>query len=260
MIETRPILLATAGASRFSSGRMNRASTFLVPLFALVASAAVAGEPKPIFNGKDLSGWEGLPGLWSVKDGAITGQSTAEAPLSGNTFLVWKGGEVANFELRFQYRLTPNNDKNSANSGVQYRSKVTDPAKFVVSGYQADFEAGPTYSGILYEEKARGILAQRGQQVTIRDSDDPRKPRIEVTGETGKSSDIQAAIRPGEWNEYIIRAKGPHLQHLINGKLTVDVKDESSAAAKSGVLALQLHAGPPMTVQFKDVVLTTLDP
>jgi hypothetical protein len=239
---------------------MNWSQTLIVPFVALLTAVAAAGEPKPIFNGKDLTGWEGLPGLWSVRDGAITGQSTAAAPLAGNTFLVWKAGEVANFELRFQYRLTPDNDKNSANSGVQYRSKVVDPAKFVVSGYQADFEAGPTYSGILYEEKARGILAQRGQQVTIRDSENPQKPRIEVTGETGKSSDIQAAIRPGDWNDYVIRAKGPHLQHFINGKLTVDVKDESSAGAKSGVLALQLHAGPPMTVQFKDLVLTTLDP
>ena len=225
-----------------------------------LAATARAGEPVTLFNGKDLTGWEGNPDLWSVKDGAITGRSTAAAPLAGNTFLVWKGGEVSNFELRFQFRITPDNDKGFGNSGVQYRSKVVDPAKFVVAGYQADFEAGKTYSGILYEEKGRGILAQRGQKVVVSDGDDPKKPKLEVTGETGRSEDIQAAIRQGDWNEYVIKANGPHLQHFINGKLSVDVTDNSTAAAKSGVLALQLHAGPPMTVQFKDMVLTPAKP
>lgn len=221
---------------------------------------AVAGDPVPLFNGKDLTGWEGNPALWSVKDGAITGQSTAAAPLSGNTFLVWKGGEVSDFELKLQFRITTDGGNGSANSGVQYRSKVLDKEKFVVGGYQADFEAGKTYSGILYEERGRGILAQRGQKVTVKDSGDPGKPKIEVTGETGKSEEIQAAIKQGDWNEYVIKAKGGHLQHIINGKLTVDVTDETKEGAKSGVLALQLHAGPPMTVQFKDMVLTPLKP
>jgi hypothetical protein len=130
-----------------------------------------------------------------------------------------------------------------------------DPADFVLSGYQADFETGTTYSGILYEEKARGILAQRGQQVTLTSSADPTKPTITVTGETGKSADIQAAIKQGDWNDYKIIAKGGHLQHYINGKLAVDVKDETKEGAKAGVLGLQLHAGPPMTVQFKNLAM-----
>jgi hypothetical protein len=137
---------------------------------------------------------------------------------------------------------------------------VLDKETLVVGGYQADFEAGKTYSGILYEERGRGILAQRGQKVTVKDSGDPKKPTIEVTGETGKSEEIQAAIKQGDWNEYVIKAKGGHLQHIINGKLTVDVTDETKEGAKTGVLALQLHAGPPMTVQFKDMVLTPLKP
>ena len=212
-----------------------------------------AAETISLFNGKDLTGWEGLSTLWSVKDGAITGQTTAANPTKGNTFLVWKGGDVADFELTFQYKITGDDDKKSGNSGVQYRSKIVDPANFVLSGYQADFETGTTYSGILYEERARGILAQRGQQVTITSSADPSKPTITVTGETGKSADIQAAIKQGDWNDYKIIAKGGHLQHYINGKLAVDVKDESKEGAKSGVLGLQLHAGPPMTVQFKNL-------
>ena len=223
--------------------------------FLLAPALLHAGETIQLFNGKDLTGWEGVSSLWSVKDGAITGQTTAANPTKGNTFLIWKGGDVADFELTFQYKITGDDDKKSGNSGVQYRSKIVDPADFVLSGYQADFETGTTYSGILYEEKARGILAQRGQQVTLTSSADPTKPTITVTGETGKSADIQAAINQGDWNDYKIIAKGGHLQHYINGKLTVDVKDETKEGAKAGVLGLQLHAGPPMTVQFKNLAM-----
>lgn len=222
-------------------------------LFALCAPLLHA-EPKPLFNGKDLTGWEGNDKLWSVQDGAITGKTTAEQPAGGNTFLIWKGGDVANFELTFKYKMTPGDDKKFVNSGVQYRSKIVDPEKFVVAGYQADFEYGDTYSGILYEEKGRGILAQRGQKVTITEGAEPPKPKITVTGETGKSADIQAGIQKDGWNEYRVVAEGNHLQHFINGKQTVDVIDETTEGAKKGVLALQLHAGPPMQVQFKDIV------
>ena len=142
------------------------------------------------------------------------------------------------------------------NSGIQYRSKVLKPEYSVVGGYQADFEVGKTYSGILYEEKGRGILAQRGQIVTVKDGDDG-KPKIEVVGSVGRSDEIQESIKPGDWNDYKIVAKGNRLKHYINGRQTVDVTDESSAAATKGVLALQLHAGKPMMVQFKDLVLKT---
>jgi len=209
----------------------------------------------PIFNGKDLTGWDGNPKLWSVKDGAIVGQTTADNPLKGNTFLIWTKGTTEDFELRCAYRITPNNDKNFANSGIQYRSKVLDPAGWVVGGYQADFEAGTTYSGILYEERmTRGIMAARGEKV-VWDKDCKKQ----ITGSVGKSEEIQAAIKQDGWNDYVVVANGNHLQHFINGLPTVDVTDECEAkAAKSGVLALQLHAGQPMTVQFKDIRLKTL--
>lgn len=222
---------------------------------ALGATLATAAE-KQLFNGKDLTGWAGNPALWSVKDGAIVGKTTPENPASGNTFLVWKDGEVSDFTLTLKYRMTPGDDKNYTNSGIQYRSKVVDETNFVVAGYQADFEYGEKYSGILYEEKGRGILAERGQKVTLTQSDNAKKPTITVTGETGKSADIQAGIAKNGWNEYKIIAKGNHLQHFINGMLTVDVTDETAEGAKKGVLAFQLHAGPPMQVEFKDIVLS----
>lgn len=221
--------------------------------FSLCAcSLALAGE-KPLFNGKDLTGWEGNADFWSVQDGAITGKTTKEKPTAGNTFLVWKDGEVGDFELTFRYKFAAGST--SGNSGVQYRSKLVDATKFVVSGYQADFEVGAKYSGILYEEKGRGILALRGQQVKITAGQAPNKPKIEVTGEAGKSDEIQASIKLGEWNEYRIVAKGGHLQHFINGHKTIDVMDETAEGAKKGILALQLHAGPPMEVQFKEIIL-----
>lgn len=216
--------------------------------------AANAAEPIALFNGKDLTGWEGNPKLWSVEDGAITGATTAENPASDNTFLIWKKGKVANFKLKLQYKMTPGDDKGYVNSGIQYRSTVVDDKNWVVAGYQADFEYGDSYSGILYEEKGRGILAHRGQKVKITQGDDPSKPKIEVVGELDKSEDIQAAIKKDDWNEYVIIVEGNHIKQFINGKQTIDVIDETKEAAKRGVLALQLHAGPPMKVQFKDIL------
>jgi hypothetical protein len=221
---------------------------------ALIARAETEPGFKPLFNGKDLSGWEGNPKLWSAKDSEIIGQTTPDNPISGNTFLIWTNGTTSDFELRCSYKITSQNDKGFANSGIQYRSKVLDPKNWVVGGYQADFEAGKTYSGILYEEKGRGILAQRGQKTIIKE--DGNKHKVEVAGSVGKSEEIQAAIKADDWNDYVVIAKGNHVQHFINGKLTVDVTDEDAAhAPKSGILALQLHAGGAMTVEFKNLRL-----
>jgi len=222
----------------------------------LLSTLAHAGT-QTLFNGKDLTGWEGNPDLWSVKDGAITGTTTAEKPAAANTFLIWKGGDVSDFKLTLKYKMAPGDDKKFVNSGIQYRSKIVDAANWVVAGYQGDFEYGSTYSGILYEEKGRGILAQRGQKIKMTQGGDPSKPNLEPTGETGKSDEIQESIKKDDWNEYTIVAKGKNLRHYINGKLTIEVEDNTAEAAKKGVLALQLHAGPPMQVQFKDIVLIT---
>ena len=223
---------------------------------ALLTTLASAGETQ-LFNGKDLTGWEGSPDFWSVQDGAITGASSAENLVKQNTFIIWKGGEPSDFTLTLKYKMTPGDDKKFTNSGIQYRSKVIDPAKFIVGGYQADFEYADTYSGILYEEKGRGILAKRGEQVVITQGEKPAKPKLEVTGKTGDPKEIQAAIKKDDWNEYKIVAEGGNVKHFINGLLTADVTDNTAEAPKAGVIALQMHQGPPMKVQFKDIVLTT---
>ena len=223
---------------------------FSFAMLGLSATARAADdEPgyKPLFNGSDLAGWDGNPKFWSVKDGTITGQTTAENPTQGNTFLIWRDGTLDDFELRLSFKIV------GGNSGIQYRSRVIDPKNWVVGGYQADFEAGTTYSGILYEERGRGILAQRGQKTVVKGD----KP--EVIGSVGKSEEIQAAIKKEDWNEYVVIAQGNHLIHRINGLVSADVTDENAEKrAASGVLALQLHAGPPMTVQFKNVRIKRL--
>jgi uncharacterized protein (TIGR03067 family) len=214
--------------------------------------AKAAEEFRPLFNGKDLSGWDGDPTLWSAKEGTIIGETTAEHPAKHNTFLIWTNGEVGDFELRCSFRITANNDKGFANSGIQYRSKVLEPKGWVVGGYQADMEAGTTYTGILYEERmTRGIMAARGERV-VWDTNCLKR----VVGTMGTSEEIQAMIKKNDWNDYLVRAEGNHLQHFINGRQTVDVTDNCEAKrAMKGVLALQLHAGGSMKVEFHDLRL-----
>src|SRR5262245_13267790 len=222
-------------------------AVFIAPLPGALAAEDESGF-KSLFNGVDLTGWDGNPKFWSAKEGAITGQTTAENPAKGNTFLIWRDGEVSNFELRLSFKIV------GGNSGIQYRSKVVDSANWVVGGYQADFEAGTTYSGIVYEERGRGILAERGQMVWIQPDGKKR-----IVGTMGKSDEIQAVIKKEDWNDYVVIARGNHLTHIINGRVTAEVwDDQSDKAAKSGILALQLHAGPPMTVQFKNIRIKNL--
>jgi type 1 glutamine amidotransferase len=211
-----------------------------------------------LFNGVDLRGWLGNVKFWSVQEGALTGRTTKENPTPGNTFLIWQGGEVGDFVLRLSYRVAANNDRGFANSGIQYRSRVLNRTTFAVGGYQADLEAGPTYSGILYDEGGvaggRGIMANRGEKVVWDQAGN--KQAVEILG---RGADLQQAIKPGEWNEYEITAEGCHFVHKINGVTMVDVTDHcADKRLTSGVLALQLHAGEPMTAQFKNIRLKRL--
>jgi len=228
----------------------------------LLSGASLAQE-QALFNGTDLSNWDGNTALWSVKDGVIHGETVADpanpkkSTLKHNTFLVWKGGDVADFELHAKFRIP----SEWGNSGIQYRSEVKSvgPDGPIVSGYQADMESGKTYTGILYEEKGRGILAKRGEQTVIKpNATDATKHVVEVTGSVGNSQEIQDAIHIAEWNDYVIIAKGNHLEQFVNGKKTVDVTDEQEKGAKKGILALQMHAGAPMVVEFKDITLKSL--
>ncbi len=233
----------------------------IVATLALVFSFAVAGqaEKKPVaasaqqgwhslFDGKTLKGWDGKKQFWSVEDGAITGTTTKENPTKGNTFIIWQGGKVSDFELMFEYRFV----SKGGNSGCQYRSEHV--GNHVVKGYQGDFEAGTRYSGINYGEKTgRGILSDRGNKTTY--SKDGKKS-VEKFGD---SKELQKKIKgQGEWNTMHIIAKGNHMIHKINGTVMSETIDGSSKAVSEGILAFQLHAGPPMKIQFRNVKLKSL--
>ncbi len=201
-----------------------------------------------LFDGKTLENWDGNPKFWSVEDGAITGTTTADNPTQGNTFIIWRGGELGDFELKLEYKIV------GGNSGIQYRSFEVPDNKWVVGGYQADFEAGDTYSGILYGERYRGILANRGQKTVIGDDHKPQ-----VVGKVGDSAEIQKKIKKEDWNAYHITAKDFHFVHRINGVVTAECTDEDKGMRRDkGILALQLHAGPPMKVQFRNILLKPL--
>ena len=164
----------------------------------IIPAKAWGAEAKAIFNGKDLTDWDGDPKFWSVQDGAITGLTTAENPTKGNTFLVWRGGTTKDFELRMLFKLE------NHNSGVQYRSKTVDndAGKWVMGGYQADMDGANTYTGGLYEERGRGILAKPGQKVTIGADGKPK-----VTGSVADPKEIKAKIKDKDWNELVIIAQ-----------------------------------------------------
>jgi hypothetical protein len=222
----------------------------LLSLVICVAATSVKADDKDgfqaIFDGKTLEGWDGKADFWSVKDGTITGQTTKEKPTSGNTFCIYKGGKLGDFELRLKFKIV------GGNSGIQYRSE--DKGNNVVHGYQADIDAGLGFMGILYEEGGRGVLANRGTKVEINSSG----VKTEF-GKTAEDKEILDSIKKEDWNEYTVIAKGNHLIQKINGIVTVDVTDSQEGKAKSeGILALQLHAGPPMMVQFKDIQLKKL--
>jgi len=220
-------------------------------LLVLVPLAAAAAEDegfRPIFDGKTLKGWDGNPKFWRVEDGCIVGETTAENPTSGNTFIIWRGGKPADLELKVDFRLR------NHNSGIQFRSFEVPKEKWVVGGYQSDIEGTGQFSGILYEERARGILALRGQQVIIGEDHKPK-----VVGQLGDSKDLLSKIDLKGWNEYHIIAQGNHIIQKINGQTMDDVTDEDTKMRRAdGIIALQLHAGPPMKVEFRNIRLKEL--
>jgi hypothetical protein len=219
----------------------------LVSLISLPVCRA-QGEGKPIFNGRDLANWDGDKRFWTVADGVIRGETSLASMPSTNTFLIWRGSVLKDFELKLKVRLR------NGNSGIQYRSH--DLGKWSVSGYQMELDNGAGKSGFLYEERGRKFLALVGEKVEI---DAQQKPT--VLGVLAEKRDLLSAryYKPQEWNDYRIVARGNHLQHFINGVQTVDVIDNDIKGRRlEGILALQIHVGPPMLVEFKDIFLKNL--
>lgn len=209
------------------------------------------GEKVDLFDGETFEGWQ-APDMsyWSVEDGAITATASEENPCKKNQFLVWQDGEIDDFVLSLKFRIEGGP---KANSGIQVRSQVQEDGHAV--GYQVDIaHPDAPYLGAVYDEHGRKMLASRGEKTTVQSDGIMEKEPIGESAEQGFKS-----YKLGEWNEYEITGKGNRISVKLNGHLTSEVIDlQESERELSGVLALQLHSGPPMKVQFKEIVLERL--
>jgi len=214
-----------------------------------------------IFDGKTLNGWKGDPTYWRVEDGTMTGEITPSTLLKTNSFIIWQGGQPGDFELKGEFKITE-----AGNSGINYRSDQLTDVPYALRGYQADIDGKRTYTGQNYEERKRATLAYRGEISTINAHDGNASMETmrknnnwtnrTVTGSLGTSDELKTSIKPEDWNNFHIIAKGNRLQHYINGKLMSDVTDNDAiSGTKKGLLGVQVHVGPPMKVQYRELLL-----
>ena len=220
------------------------------------ASRPVISGPLPTFNrtgfleifdGESLDGWDGDPTYWSVSDGKLIGTVTPETLLKKNSWILWRGGVVRDFELVLDYRVSA-----QGNSGVGYRLAVLDGEPFSVRGPQADIDGANKYTGICYEEHGRRLLAAQGQATWI---DDPGAPP-RLIGQVGDPQALLNVVRREDWNRYQLIVKGNNAKHFINGVLISEVHDFDDAnRMQTGLIGMQVHVGPPMKIEFRDIFL-----
>lgn len=235
-------------------------AVIVTPGFADDASQTAPEESsdmQSLFNGEDLSGWTGDPRLWSVRDGAIRGETTEKNRANGNTFLICEQARTKDFELRLSFRCSATN-----NSGIQYRSRhITegDPRnRWVVRGYQHEIrnqENLPNVAGFIYDEGGRrGRICLVGEKAVWKAGEGKK-----VTGELITAEEFKDLFQLNDWNDVVIVAEGNHIRHYLNGRLILDFTDDPELALRDGILALQLHAGAPMWVEFKDIRIKPLE-
>lgn len=220
-----------------------------------------------IFDGVSLDNWEGDPTYWKVENGSLVGEVTPSTLLKNNTFIIWQGGQPEDFELKLEFRITE-----SGNSGINYRSDQLDTIPFALRGYQADIDGKNRYTGQNYEEKKRTTLAYRGEKVNITSQPNPDEPgslRANVNKNCWQSRELISSIEDSDslktttksegWNECHLIITGNRLQHYINGILISDVTDNDTINRKfSGMLGVQVHVGPPMKVEYRNILLKNL--
>jgi hypothetical protein len=229
-------------------------------LLACTAALLAASPPDDagfisIFDGQTLTNWDGDPKYWRVEDGALVGEITPETIVQRNTFIIWRGGSPADFELKLQYRISPN-----GNSGVNYRSIQLPDAPWSLAGYQADIDGEGRgehpfrHTGQNYEERGRTFLARRGEIARV---DPDATPAI--IGSLGEAATLAQFIKPGDWNDYHLIARGPVLTHILNGHvMSVVIDDDTTHRRADGLIGVQVHVGPPMKVEFRALRLKTL--
>ncbi|MBX2896032.1 MAG: DUF1080 domain-containing protein [Cyclobacteriaceae bacterium] len=230
-------------------------------ILCLLITATVSAQKKKdgfvsIFDGKTLNGWECDTMYWCVENGNLVGEITPDKLLKSNTFIIWRGGEPADFELKLQFKISKN-----GNSGVNYRSISFEGVPFALKGYQADIDGMNRYTGQNYEERGRTTLAYRGQTTQVNSASDaePIKNNAWVSTKVVKElnrDSLQQVIKPEDWNELHLVIKGNRLQHYVNGVLMSDVTDNDSTNRKAkGLLGMQVHVGPPMKVEYRNIQL-----
>jgi hypothetical protein len=236
---------------------------FATMITALSIGTLIAAEPppaetdmKPLFNGKDLTGWDGDPQFWSVKDGVIHGSTSKEKPAKGNTFLVYKESTFKDFELRLSYRCSSTN-----NSGIQYRSKPlgdTPPQKWQMKGYQHELRNSdtlPNVPGFIFDEKGtRGRICLAGEKAVWKKGDKKKTVLENLVDQEA----FKKIMKVDDWNDIVIIAKGNTLKHYLNGTQILDFTDEHENALTEGNIAIQLHAGAPMWTEVKNVRIKEL--
>ena len=225
---------------------MRRIPTLLA--LALITACTAVDEDDgftSLFNGTDLSGWDGDPALWKVENGIVIGTCEGPGAMENNSFLIWRGGTVEDFELRVTMRVVGDN-----NSGIQYRSRERpDIGPWVISGYQCDVHPAIEHTGMTYEEKGRGIFGLNGKSVML----DPQGERWLTAEHEPVDVDVS------EWNEYTVIAHGNRLIHTVNGQLSSELIDcHDSGRSLQGLLAIQLHRGNPNRVEIKDLRIKNL--
>jgi hypothetical protein len=220
---------------------------YLPSLMAQVAPLEESGF-QSIFDGKSLAGWDGDPGFWNVENGAIVGQTDKDHQPKQNTFLIWRGGSPADFELKMQFKLT------GFNSGIQFRSIELPDIKWAMKGYQADMDGEQKYTGQIYEERGRGFVAMRGQITYIPDG---KKPGI--LGSLGDANELKSVIKSEDWNDLDILARGNTIVQMINGRVTSMLIDDDTAGRRmDGLIGIQIHLGPPMKIEARSIRLKKL--
>lgn len=217
----------------------------------------------PLFDGSSLAGWRGDTTLWRAEDGVLIGEIRPGATLDHNSFIIWEGGQPADFELIAEYRMTGN-----GNSGINYRSEELTEPPFALKGYQADIDAANTYTGQNYEERGRTILAYPGQHMRLPEVagsiGDLARGNVWTPGEEveslGDRDSLRLLIKENDWNEIRIVAKDNQLEHYINGILMSKVVDDDTANRRpEGVIGLQVHVGPPMKIEYRNIRMKSLD-
>lgn len=220
-----------------------------------------------IFDGKTMNNWEGDPTYWRVENGNLMGEITPQTLLKTNSFIIWKGGEPANFEMKGEFNITE-----KGNSGINYRSEKLSDIPFALKGYQADIDGANRYTGQNYEERGRTTLAYRGQITSINPQSNNMKPEevkakvqknawseLKVVGSLGSSDSLKIKIKNQDWNSFHLIIKGNRLQHFINGILMSDVTDNDVINGKlKGMIGVQVHVGPPMKVQYRNLRIKEL--